>query len=245
MASGGFYVCKPVDGTQCHKKLYKRCTLHAQCREHRCRTHCWCARNGKLTGRNCGRRDRPQAKPLAKPQAKPKAQPQPSPQPRPSLEDDLSVRVFTDGSWVQNAAREIAKARSVVVASYMIDSTQLSQALKTQKAKPGSTCQIIVDRGEHENKTCRGQAPVLNELSAAGAEIYLCYGRHGTAKRGSMHAKCLVIDRRVAWWGSSNYTKNSNNSWELVTRGTGAPVQKILDYLLSLRRVKGTILMTD
>ena len=38
-----------------------------------------------------------------------------------------------------------------------------------------------------------------------------------------MHLKCLVLDGRVAYTGSANFTARSRANWELALRLEGAP----------------------
>jgi phosphatidylserine/phosphatidylglycerophosphate/cardiolipin synthase-like enzyme len=143
----------------------------------------------------------------------------------------------------KKAAREIASANSVVLATYIMDLPATCTALQKTTEKQDASCLIIVDRGEHENKSLKGQQRALTALQGAGAEVLLCYGRQGRARSGAMHIKCLAVDKRIAYWGGANTTKNSMQSWELMTRATGPQVQDMLRYCLALRRKKGSILM--
>ena len=80
-----------------------------------------------------------------------------------------------------------------------------------------------MDRQNHEQGACPGQLTALRDLVAAGAQVHLCYGKSGRPGLGYMHVKCLIVDRRVAYFGGANCTKNSCNSWEILSRVTGGP----------------------
>lgn len=187
-----------------------------------------------LTGRNKARERSPRL-PVAQ-AAAPKAQPKPKAQPR-SL--PLAIEMFSDGSWLERMVGELGSAQSVVICSYMFDSTIVCKGLKDMLQKPGTTCAIIVDR-EHENGTCRYQAGVLQQLRRARAQVYLSYGRNGRGN-GSMHIKAVVLDHRIAYFGSANLTRNASNSYELMARTTGPKVNEIYEHCLSLQRKRSTI----
>ena len=67
---------------------------------------------------------------------------------------------------------------------------------------------------------------MLKTLGEAGAHIYVAHGQHSTGRmskyRGSFHIKCMVLDSRIAFHGSCNYTEASTKNWEMVLRVTGA-----------------------
>ena len=77
------------------------------------------------------------------------------------------------------------------------------------------------------------------ELKRAGAKIYIGTGRDGREEygpngvQGSMHMKALVLDSRVAWTGSANWTRNSKTNFELVFRMVGPPVGSIKAAILN------------
>ena len=228
----------------------------------RCKAHCKC--QGVATGRSAARTTEPQQR-VSTSSSSSASGPSPSassravsaassgaaaaallppPVGRPAA---LSLQVYTDGRWLDSAKSEIAAARSsVVLATYMMNCPGLCGALKAWlKRCANAQCQIIVDRQNHDLRTCPGQLTALRELQAAGAEVHLCYGKSGTKGLGYMHVKALIIDRRLAYYGGANFTKNASNSWELVSRITGPETQQMLEYILSLKEKRGTIIMSD
>ena len=76
---------------------------------------------------------------------------------------------------------------------------------------------------------------MLRELRTAGAKVFLAHGQHLPGRmakyRGSFHMKCMVLDSRISFNGSSNFTEASMKNWEMVLRVTGAAVADICDIL--------------
>jgi hypothetical protein len=236
MSTGGYHLCEPVDGSRCHRKIYKKCTLRASCREYRCRCHCWCARNGTLSGRNCGRTRgailpaaKAQAKVAAKakPQAKPKPQPQPKPAPRRSSSPQVSqVRIYSHMSsenWLDALARDVPKAKEMILCSYAYDDPQLHQVL-LQELADGLELKVVVD----DRYLKSSGAPYysrsrLTRLSKAGAQVKV----GGTAS-SNMHCKLAVLSGAnsflVCYQGGANATKASRHSMECVTRFLSPPL---------------------
>ena len=64
---------------------------------------------------------------------------------------------------------------------------------------------------------------------------FLAHGQHGPGKmskyRGSFHIKCVVLDGRIAFNGSSNHTEASLKNWEIVLRVTGSAAADMGDIL--------------
>ena len=55
------------------------------------------------------------------------------------------------------------------------------------------------------------------DLTRRGAQVYLCKGRDGRqeygagAHWGQMHMKAAVVDARVAYTGSANFTRSASS----------------------------------
>ena len=168
------------------------------------------------------------------------------PSPPPGRPPELSLKMYMDDDWIDAAVQELANARnSVILATYMLNNPKICAAMeKFRRKNPAGTILIVVDRQNHEQKTCPGQLKALGALLAAKAQIYLCYGKSGKAGLGYMHVKCLVVDRKVAFFGGANCTKNAENSWEMVSRVTGPQVQEMVAYIVKLTEKKNTVLMS-
>ena len=75
-----------------------------------------------------------------------------------------------------------------------------------------------------------------------GAEIYLCSGARRSVEfgptargHGPFHSKLMVVDRRVAYFGNANFSRNSRIESSLVLRMLGPPVQAIETFLITER----------
>ena len=139
-----------------------------------------------------------------------------------------SVKVFPSAEWRKEAVADIRNAQSVVIGSYMFDAEDIQKALLAELRRRGKEfrCAVIVDEDMHSESGCKRQKPMLKTLGEAGAHIYKAHGQHSTGRmskyRGSFHIKCMVLDSRIAFHGSCNYTEASTKNWEMVLRVTGA-----------------------
>ena len=68
-------------------------------------------------------------------------------------------------------------------------------------------------------------------LQQHGATNYYCK----TGKNGSYHCRALVIDRRVLYTGSVNFTGKSRRNSETVFRMTGPVVEQVMRQLAADR----------
>ena len=103
-------------------------------------------------------------------------------------------------------------------------------------------CAVIVDEDMHSksggDSGCKRQKQMLKTLGEAGARIFVAHGEHGVGNmskyRGSFHIKCMVLDSRIAFNGSSNYTEASIKNWEMVLRVTGPSASDMGDILMEV-----------
>jgi phosphatidylserine/phosphatidylglycerophosphate/cardiolipin synthase-like enzyme len=99
--------------------------------------------------------------------------------------------------------------QELLVAVYAFTSDDLANAL-VQAKKRGVRVQVIVDRefdGANDNSKAKfldGQKIPLRRLSGAP-------GKPGDKDAGLMHQKFAVIDRRVVFTGSYNWTNSAEN----------------------------------
>ena len=79
---------------------------------------------------------------------------------------------------------------------------------------------------------------MVKKLREAGAKTFLAHGSHGQGKKskhcGSCHIKCCLVDNRIAYTGSANFTDASLKNLEMMYRHTGQPVDDIRKILTSL-----------
>ena len=115
------------------------------------------------------------------------------------------------------------------------------QALLVKKLQRSELkLQFYVDREQFFSKTLARQRPRTKELQQNGAEIYV--GR-GLNQWGAMHAKALIIDHRVAYAGSENWTFKASNNFGLVFRFVGPPAIEIDCAIAGFRSAASTKLL--
>ena len=226
------------------------------CKKWRCATHCDCAipdsktygkRKGREAARSCVAPE-PSVRVAAateKPEARGSAEVSPAeslqsiPQGRPL---NLSVKVYGPGddSWRATAIAEIKKSKIVVLVTYMYDAQDFQKALLAMlnRKEKDFQCILIVDRGVHAAGNCKEEKGMVKKLRLAGAKTFLAHGSHGKGKQskhcGSCHIKCCLIDNRVAYTGSANFTDAAPKNLEMMYRHTGQPADDIRKILASL-----------
>ena len=249
-------------GKQCRTLGGRLCTLHTKrpgepivlsqrcpyCAEWRCRTHCKCGREGTATGRSAPRARRPVQQPRAVAKAAPKAHPQPQPQPQPlapvvGRPAAMGVDVISDGSWLSKAIDEIRDSADVMLMSYVYDSPDLQNAfLRRLRGTSPFKLTVLVDKENFDQRSAVHQRPRLRDLHNEGATIFTV---SGDGRFGSLHAKCLLIDRRIAYQGSANFTLSAQSNLELMTRLVGPPAREIERFFMSCKARRSTRLRDD
>ena len=128
----------------------------------------------------------------------------------------------------------VSGADEVLVATFLFDHSGLTDLL-LRRLRSRSPCvvTILVDREGMAERTCRHQRPRLQELRAAGADVYLC---RGPGRFGRLHLKALCGDRRTAFTGSANLTEKSLQNEEMHLKMVGPPVPSILEQILRAQR---------
>ncbi|HME62711.1 MAG TPA: phospholipase D family protein [Candidatus Binatia bacterium] len=114
------------------------------------------------------------------------------------------------GKCSAHILREIESAkRELLVAVYAFTSVDLAMAL-VQAKKRGVAVQVVVDREfDRTNENSKGrfleeQKIPVRRLSGAAAKA-------GDKDPGLMHQKFAVIDRRIVFTGSYNWTRSAEN----------------------------------
>ena len=79
---------------------------------------------------------------------------------------------------------------------------------------------------------------MVKQLREAGAHVFLAMGEYGEGRLskycGACHIKCCLVDNRIAYSGSANFTDAALKNLELVFRLPGSPVADICDILKTL-----------
>lgn len=146
-----------------------------------------------------------------------------------------SARVYGDGEWVQQALLETKSAKRIVLFSYMYDHDAFHKVL-LRSCKTSSVV-VVVDKEQLVKNACRGEKTKLKALHAASARVLTMSGRSTEAKYGkkghpgSLHVKCLLLDNKIAWFGSANFTNAQDFNYEMMSRLTGKPVDDIVGIL--------------
>ena len=209
------------------------------CREQRCRTHCRCGRESLVAGRA---RARPSQSPVPAARRRVSLPNAPVPVPRPiGRPAELGLEVLTKFVWYQRLVSEVRSASEVTIASYHYDHAELQCALLRRLSERGSTfaVEVLVDRDAFLARQAVRQRPRLSELRRAGAKVYLC---RGTPPLGVFHLKAAVLDRRVCFTGSANFTNKSLDNLELTMRIVGP---QVVDILEGVQLARGRAMLWD
>ncbi len=102
-----------------------------------------------------------------------------------------------DNNISQKIINDIKSAKkSITLALYQFSNKNIYNALVTQYNK-GVQITIYTDDREY-NKT---EQNLFDDLEAKGIKVY-----KDSSKRALMHNKILVIDKKISWFGSGNYS---------------------------------------
>jgi hypothetical protein len=213
-----------------------------RCHEKRCRSHCRCARQGTLIGRQC-------ARPSAVAKAKPKAAPAPrvvranqalaAAAPLVGRPAAPRTDLLKKEEWWRRMLEEVNAATSVVVASLSFDHTGLYECfLRRLQGRQPFTLRMLVDEESFNSKDTKQQHPRLRECAAFSqrTRVYLCRGEPGS-RLGRFHAKALVVDGRSMFCGSSNYTNKSLQNFEFPLLRVAGPL--VAEALQELSEAQG------
>jgi len=140
---------------------------------------------------------------------------------------------------------EVRGATSVDAATYLYDHPDLQAVfLKRLRGRGEFSLDMTVDRQEYTRGKMRYMGPRLRELVKAGATIRLAsgikheavFGRGGRGLVGHCHLKAVVLDKRVAYFGSANFTKSMETNSEIMTRVVGGQVKKVWETVAACRK---------
>ena len=120
----------------------------------------------------------------------------------------------------------------VVLFTYDYNATDFhTTLLRRLRSRGRSPFEVVLAVDAEKFKKNR---PLLTQLVEKGAQVFRCEGEKDTARygpeayAGSLHMKALVIDGRIAYCGSANFTEASKKNLEMMIRIVGAPVRDIL-----------------
>jgi len=156
----------------------------------------------------------------------------------PSASADMAVQACfsPQGKCATHIVREIENAkRELLVAVYAFTSDDLASAL-VQAKKRGLVVQVIIDREfDARNDNSKGkfleiQKIPLRRLSGSKPP-------NSAREVGLMHQKFAVVDRRIVFTGSYNWTQSADNFNDenlLVFRDAGALAEEYRRIFLRL-----------
>ena len=141
--------------------------------------------------------------------------------------------MFKDDSWRQRALQDMAGGSRVVIAAFLYDDPDIQSTLLSRLRKGGFELDITVDKEAFHERTARRQKPKLEALAAAGGRVFL--GK-GDGPDGRLHMKVMIIDSRIVYWGTANFTFKSRTNKELMQRLQGPPVQDVVEAVGEVQR---------
>ena len=198
-------------------QMSKKCS---KCKEWRCRAHCRCARQGQAHGRGASRGALGGAGSSSNGGQAARA---------PAVVNSTRVEVL---EGIDAAVGELSTARSVVIATYVYDDAKLHKELLRKLASGAFSLELLVDAQQFSSTSSRAMKSSVQQLQRSGATVRLCRGRRRGRFHGSFHHKVMIIDERIAFVGSANYTSASRTNLETVLRLAGPCVQGILANVL-------------
>ena len=140
-----------------------------------------------------------------------------------------------------SAILDMHGASKVDIASFLFDDPSITQALlHGLGSTPKMAVRVVVDRSAYKQQTCSNEQAQLTKLKRAKAMVYTAQGASGVplfgprAKPGKMHLKGMVIDNRICYIGSANFTKASRINHETMFRIVGPEVVDIYRKMLSV-----------
>jgi phosphatidylserine/phosphatidylglycerophosphate/cardiolipin synthase-like enzyme len=228
-----------------HSRSGHRATVkaaHEVCGEWKCRACCPCGQEGKLTGRARSRSARAA---------------QASRSPVPAAPENVFVRsvgrppapsvaLVPQGQFLPQLVSEVRTATTEIVAcSLSYDDRDLHRALLARaRARPAVRVELFVDKQQLNSGRPTFERERLRELAAAGAVVWTVrgqshsslFGEGGNTVFGHLHSKALVLDKKVAYAGSANLTRNSRCDEDVVFRFAGGRVvQDLYERITSYR----------
>ena len=145
--------------------------------------------------------------------------------------------------WWRQILAAVEHAKEVELACYMFDDTALFESLlrrlsdETDFSLTMCLDEEIFIKGETPKLQCSRTA----RLQEKGATVFLC---KGMGRLGAYHVKELVVDRRMMFTGSSNFTSKSHSNRERCYRMTGTVVSQALSDIAEDKR-RGRPLVTS
>lgn len=148
-----------------------------------------------------------------------------------------SCKKLSPDVWWRELLSAVSSANEVELATYCFDDNALYDTLRRRlRATTGRlTLNIHIDREMLAGNVPRGQKTKLEELHRCGANIYVCQGIGSPSAPGAYHVKDCVVDRRVYFMGSANFTNQSRKNCERRFRMTGSVVRDVLEDIMDER----------
>lgn len=177
--------------------------------------------------------------------------PPPAPAPAPPLvaaapvgrPAGLALELLSEATFYDDLLEDLRMASSMLMVTYQFDEPVVHAMLLARlNGRRAFELQMVVDRQAYVSGACRYMRPRLRELARAGAHVYLCdghshrdiYGATHAHVQGHQHIKAVVVDRRVAYCGSMNFTRSARTNHEIVLKVRGPIVHEILERCLGL-----------
>jgi phosphatidylserine/phosphatidylglycerophosphate/cardiolipin synthase-like enzyme len=120
--------------------------------------------------------------------------------------------------------------KNINIAMFMVTNKKLTNALK-QRAKKGKIdIKLIAD--ESYDKAHKKITKVKKLSSVKNISLFSAKGlRKKKNKFGIMHAKLVIIDDKIVYVGSTNWTKSAfHSNYEILIKITDATTAKLYNY---------------
>ena len=151
------------------------------------------------------------------------APPAPAPKPWGAPPSDSCRRLKGEAWWTQ-MRMDMQKPKELEIGSYCIDEDSLFTALGD--FLPDCKVNLYIDEEQFDDPKKTLQRTKVRKLHKRGAKVYVM---KRLRRWGSYHCKLLIINRRVMYFGSSNFTNKSHDNRESTFRATGTVVEDRLE----------------
>ena len=118
---------------------------------------------------------------------------------------------------------DLANARELEIASYCMDEDRLFRTV--EGLLPGCKVNLHVDKEMFGDAKKKRQKPNVRKVHKTGAKVNVLRGKRHW---GSFRCKALIINRRIMYFGGSNFTEKSHENHETTFRATGQCVADVL-----------------
>ena len=133
--------------------------------------------------------------------------------------------------WWRQFKADVRECSELELSSYCYDDPSTQRVLEQRLRSKTMALNVYLDHDMFYSgrKYMKSRIAYLYKL---GASVYICAG---SGPKGSYHCKAAVVNKRVVYAGSANFTFTSHLNEEFLFRMKGPHVGKLLERLAAHR----------